>query len=125
MVPEENAYLLQQLMEAYCEAYEWIADFLFRQDKTLLVHAIKIICKMGLILIVLLLIFKIDYLLVLAIWTLLLMTSPIKQTLKTIVRPAMVTLISEYTKIMDKIALEIRSMLTISGCKHHTNEAIR
>lgn len=83
----------------------------------MLVHAVKIICKMGLILIALLLIFNFDYLLVLSIWTVLLMTSPIKATLKNLVRPALVALISEYTKIMDKIAMEIRTMLTISSVK--------
>lgn len=72
---------------------------------------------MGLILIALLLIFNFDYLLVLSIWTVLLMTSPIKATLKNLVRPALVALISEYTKIMDKIAMEIRTMLTISSVK--------
>lgn len=72
---------------------------------------------MGLILIALLLIFNFDYLLVLSIWTVLLMTSPIKATLKNLARPALVALISEYTKIMDKIAMEIRTMLTISSVK--------
>lgn len=72
---------------------------------------------MGLILIVLLLILNFDYLLVLSIWTVLLMTSPIKQTLKNILRPALIALISEYTKVMDKIAMEIRTILTISTVK--------
>ena len=57
IVPEENMYFLQNGMDWYCLWYENGCQFLFNDDKTLLVTLINLLCKMGTALIVLLLLF--------------------------------------------------------------------
>lgn len=76
IVPEENAYFLQHGMDTYCLWYENACQFLFNEDKTLLVNIINFLCKMGTVLIVLLFIFGVEHLIVIVLWSSLIMTSP-------------------------------------------------
>ena len=54
IAPEENTLLFQKMMQGYCDIYDSISNFLFKHDKTLLVHGVKILCKLALLIIVLL-----------------------------------------------------------------------
>lgn len=112
-------------MDNYCSAFEWATGFIFGRDKTLLVNAVKILCKMGVVLILLLFLFDLEHLMVIGLWAALLMTSPINTFLGKIFRPAVVTFVSEYAKIMDKITMEIKSMIYASAAKKEPSDTLR
>ena len=48
ITPEENLVLFQKIMNGYINIYESLAEFLFRHDKTALVHLIKVVSRLGL-----------------------------------------------------------------------------
>lgn len=91
----------------------------------MLVNAIKIICKMGIVMIGLLFLFNLEQLTVIGVWTLLLIASPFNTFLEKVLRPTLVICVSEYTKIMDKIAMEIRTILYVSGVKKESGDTMR
>jgi hypothetical protein len=113
------------MMDRYCSAYEWMAGFVFRHDKTLLINSIKIVCKMGVVMILLLFLFNVEHLMVLTVWSVLIMASPLSSGLKKILKPTLTTLVSEYTKIMDKITTEIRSIISASGVNKEPCDTLR
>lgn len=111
IVPEENAYFLQHNMDNYCHYYENICEFLFNDDKTILVNIIKLLCKMGIFLIILLFFFGVEHLIVLGLWAGLFLTSPYRKSILQYTKPLMEFVVGEYSKVMDKITTGLSSVL--------------
>jgi len=111
MVPEENIFFLQNGMDTYYLWYENATQFLFNDDKTLLVNIINFLCKMGTVLIVLLFIFGVEHLIVIALWSLLIMTSPYRDTIIRYIKPMLEFVVGEYSRIVDRITTSISEVL--------------
>jgi hypothetical protein len=84
---------------------------LFDDDKTLLINLIKFICKTCVGMILLLYLFSIESIIIITIWTILIITSPQKDKVKSLVKPIFTLLIGEYYKISDRITEGISNMI--------------
>ena len=89
IVPEENGYFIQHGMDNYCLLYDNACEFLFNDDKTLLINIINLLCKMGTFLIALLFLFGVEHLLVIFLWSSLILTSPYKGVIKQYIKPTL------------------------------------
>lgn len=84
---------------------------MFDDDKTLLINLIKFICKTCVGMILLLYLFSIESIIIITIWTILIITSPQKDKVKSLVKPIFTLLIGEYYKISDRITEGISNMI--------------
>lgn len=98
-------------MDGYCWLYDNLCQFLFNDDKTTLVNIINLICKMGTVLIILLFFFGVDHLLVIALWSFIIMTSPYRATIIRYLKPVLEFVVGEYSKVVDKITTGISEAL--------------
>lgn len=81
-----------------------MCEFLFSDDRTILVNIINLLCKMGLFLIILLLMFQIEHLMILGLWLSLLMTSPYQKLILNYLKPFLEFVVGEYSRIVGKIS---------------------
>jgi hypothetical protein len=98
-------------MDSYCNLYDNACRFLFNDDKTTLVNIINLICKLATILIILLFFFGVDHLLVIALWSFIIMTSPYRATIIKYLKPVLEFVVGEYSKVVDKITTGISEVL--------------
>ena len=66
---------------------------------------------MGTVLIILLFFFGVDHLLVIALWSFIIMTSPYRTSIIKYLKPLLEFVVGEYSKIVDKITTGISEVL--------------
>lgn len=111
ILPDENVYFLRNLVQLYCDIYDTFSQFIFKHDKTLLLYIINILCKTGGLIIILLFMIRVSHLVLIGIWIALLLTSPLKESIKGYGTPLCLKLVSEYAKIMDSITASLKNIL--------------
>jgi hypothetical protein len=72
---------------------------------------INILCKTGGLIVILLFIVRVSHLVLIGIWIALLLTSPIKKSIKGYGTPLCLKFVSEYAKIMDSITTSLKNIL--------------
>lgn len=83
----------------YCDIFQNITYFLQEDDKTKIITIVQIICKGGILLSILSLIFSLEHLLVIGIWSALLMTTAPGQRIWYMLWPHIV----HYNRLADKV----------------------
>jgi hypothetical protein len=117
LFPQKNAVFLLEVIEVYCKLFEGVSEILFDHDKTFLVNVIKLVCKLSLLNIVLVFFFDFKLILIIGVWAVILVGSPIQEVLSTRIKPIVFSLLEEYFKITDKISSEINSAIKKSIVK--------
>lgn len=103
LLPEENVVFLQNNMEKYCELFESVNTFLRDEDRTQLINIVRLLTKLGFLLILLELIFPLQALLLGLIWTMLVVFSPFRDKIFDIFMPK-ILLVNDY---IDKFTFKI------------------
>ena len=114
-------------MDLYCSIYSNINEFLFNDDKTLLINFIQLLSRTSLLLALLLLILGTEHLLVLSLWVALLLTSPFRRGLKAHFQPVITFLLGESSKMMaiaTKGLVSLTTALAISRNLEQMDESI-
>lgn len=111
ILPDENVHFLKSIMQIYCDIYEACAQFLFKHDKTSLLYIINILCKTGGLIILLLCVLSLTHLVLIVLWIVLLVTSPLKETINGYATPFCLTFVSKYAKVMDNITSSLKKIL--------------
>ena len=90
-------------MQGYCDLFEAVNNFLRDDDRTEIVNVVKILCKLGFVLIILELIFPIEILFLGMIWLTLIVCAPFRENIMSVFLPKFHQVNNFINKVTDRV----------------------